>query len=391
LGVVREVIARLRGLLDGLDPDCLSPAQAVQLVEDLVEVERLAAAGKTLAAGRAACTGAWGEGTHRDFESWLAALSGTTWGAARATVETATRLRELPATAAALRAGELSGVQVGLVVDAASADPTAEAELLASAAVNGVKGLRADCARVKAAARSREEELAAHRRSVDARSVRHSRDCDGMGRIDVRGPLDQTARIMARLAPVEQSLFDQAREDGRRERSDALAFDALVQIMTTAPGAAGTGTGRSGVEIVVHVDHEAFTRGWTEAGETCEIAGVGPIPVAVAQQLSCDAFLKALIVDGTDIRAVAHLGRTIPARLRTAIEARDRECVVTGCHSTRLEIDHNIPVCEGGETSLENCQGICHHHHEHKHRYDARLVGVRGTMSFRYPDGREPP
>jgi hypothetical protein len=361
----------------------------VRLVEDLVEVERLAAAGKTLAAGRAACTGAWGDGTHRDVESWLAAVAGTTWGAARATVQTAARLRGLPATAAALRAGELSEVQAGAVAEAAATDPASEAGLLASAAVNGVRGLRADCARVKAAASSRDDELAGYRRSVAQRSVRHYRDADGLGRIDVRGPVDRTARIMARLAPVEQDLFDQARKDGRRERSDALAFDALVQVVTeSSPREAGTG--RPAAEIVVHVDHAAFRRGWTGAGEQCEIAGVGPIPAAVAQQLACDGILKAVIVDGTDVRAVAHLGRTIPARLRTAIEARDRECVVAGCHATRLEIDHNVPVCEGGETSLANCHGVCHHHHEHKHLHDARLVGPRGAMTFRYPPGRVP-
>ena len=40
----------------------------------------------------------------------------------------------------------------------------------------------------------------------------------------------------------------------------------------------------------VRVDHSAFLRGHTEAGEVCEIAGVGPIPVSVAQRLADDAF-----------------------------------------------------------------------------------------------------
>ena len=72
--------------------------------------------------------------------------------------------------------------------------------------------------------------------------------------------------------------------------------------------------------MAVRVDHAAFVRGHTEVGEVCEIAGVGPIPVSVAQRLADDAFLKALIVDGTDVLAVSHLGEGVPARLRTALE-----------------------------------------------------------------------
>jgi hypothetical protein len=63
---------------------------------------------------------------------------------------------------------------------------------------------------------------------------------------------------------------------------------------------------------VVRVDHKAFRRGHTEPGEVCEVAGVGPVPVAVARRLSCDAILKALIMDGNDVRSVAHFGRMIP-------------------------------------------------------------------------------
>jgi hypothetical protein len=32
----------------------------------------------------------------------------------------------------------------------------------------------------------------------------------------------------------------------------------------------------------------------------------------VARRLSCDAILKALIMDGNDVRSVAHFGRMIP-------------------------------------------------------------------------------
>jgi hypothetical protein len=58
--------------------------------------------------------------------------------------------------------------------------------------------------------------------------------------------------------------------------------------------------------VNVFVDHAALVRGHTATGEVCEIAGVGPIPVATARALAIDAYLRVLVTDGTDITAVAH-------------------------------------------------------------------------------------
>ena len=134
---------------------------------------------------------------------------------------------------------------------------------------------------------------------------------------------------------------------------------------------------------VVRVDYSALLRGHTVAGEVCEIAGGGPVPVAVAQRMLDDCFLKVLLVDGTDVRAVSHPGRTIPARLRSAVDERSHECDIEGCHAGRaLVIDHNLPVEEHGPTALWNLHRLCPHHHEHKHRHGLRLVGEPGRMRF---------
>ena len=44
--------------------------------------------------------------------------------------------------------------------------------------------------------------------------------------------------------------------------------------------------------------------------------------------------VKTRISDGTDVLAVSHPGRTIPARLRTAVDEMHRECDIEGCHVT---------------------------------------------------------
>jgi hypothetical protein len=133
----------------------------------------------------------------------------------------------------------------------------------------------------------------------------------------------------------------------------------------------------------VRIDHAALVRGHTERGEVCEIVGCGPIPVSVAQRLLDDAFVKAVLVDGTDVLAVSHLGRTIPARLRTAVEELHPECDIEGCHVRRnLEIDHNQPIEDGGRTELVNLGRLCGHHHQHKHRHRLRLEGEPGRRHF---------
>jgi hypothetical protein len=297
----------------------------------------------------------------------LASVAGTTVGRARATIDTAARLERLPATADALRAGRLSDTQAEVVAKAASVDPGAERQLLTCASRSGVKGLKTEAARVEAAVSTNQDERYATVRA--RRFVRHRALSDVEGLLEMRGPLDKTAAVAAALVPYEREQFEQARGREVRELPEALAFDALVQLANDAAGGRfADAPSRAPATIVVRVDKTAFDRGRSEPGEVCEIPGVGPIPVSVARRLSGDAILKALIVDGTDIRSISHLGRWIPARLRTAVEETYPECAVEGCHVDRhLQIDHKTPVTERGPTELANLQRLCRHHHDEKH------------------------
>ena len=74
-----------------------------------------------------------------------------------------------------------------------------------------------------------------------------------------------------------------------------------------------------------------------------------------------------MIKKGKDITTVAHLGRHIPAELRTALVVSGRECDVDGCHNRGyLEIDHSHPVAKGGLTSWSNLRWLCYLHHKRK-------------------------
>src|SRR4249919_179402 len=253
----------------------------MRLVEESAELERLAGAVRTLAVGRVAETGAWQvDGAFRDVSAWMASKTHSTVGRAKATVETAGRLVELPETRAALRAGALSEVQAEVIAAAASADPAAEVALLECAARNGVKGLKDECARVEAAASTDQAERYARVRAN--RYLRHRRISDVEGLIEVRGPIDLTARALAALEPYEKDLFTQARKAARREEPEALAFAAVVAMADdAAAGRLAASPSRAPATLVFRVDHSAFRRGHTMPGEICEIAGVGPVPVFV--------------------------------------------------------------------------------------------------------------
>ncbi|MSZ29514.1 MAG: hypothetical protein F2634_04040, partial [Actinobacteria bacterium] len=159
------------------------------------------------------------------------------------------------------------------------------------------------------------------------------------------------------------------------------AADALMMLCekatTKQSSESGTKSSRPNAVINIRVDIDALKRGHTEHGEVCEIAGVGPIPVASATEYLGEAFLKLLVVDGVDIKTVAHMGRAIPAPLRTAVEERDRVCQVPTCDMTvGLEIDHIKPFSEGGAASFENLVRLCKRHHLQKTHDGYRLIKI---------------
>jgi hypothetical protein len=371
---LRKAIDEVGEIVATLDPACIDGHLARALLDEFARGQRITAAGTALVARRVDETGTFDRSRHRSAAHYLAKITGTSVGVATATVKASHLLEELPATDGALRAGRLSTTQVTLVAEAAAADPSAEPRLLDSAAHDGIRGLRATSARVLAAAA--DDADARYERIRKARSFRHWADLDGTGRIDVRGPLDLTTRVAKALDVYEKEIFEAARGAETREPAEAMKFDALVAMADASVGPTTARSTGSGTTVTVRVDHRAFATGTLERGEVCEIVGVGPIPVSVAQRLADDAFLKALITDGADVLSVAHLGRTIPAHLRTALDELFPECTLEGCHvNSHLEIDHNEPIEAGGLTELANLNKLCPYHHDEKHRRKLRLVG----------------
>jgi hypothetical protein len=216
----------------------------------------------------------------------------------------------------------------------------------------------------------------------------HWIDGDGALRGEFKLTPDDGARLLSAVERRANELFDQAREAGEREAPTAYCADALVDLVTRCRADNGARVDR-GVVLHVRVDAAALRRGHVKDGEVCEIPGVGPVPVSTARSLLPESFVKLLVTEGVNVATVCHIGRSVPAHLRSAIEERDRVCVVPGCDvAAGLEIDHwETDFALGGETSLANLARLCHYHHAMKTYQGFQLRGGPGNWEWaRLPD-----
>ena len=173
----------------------------------------------------------------------------------------------------------------------------------------------------------------------------------------------------------------------------AVAADALVEMARGASRGQPADPLRPTPAALIHlrVDAAAWERGHTERGEVCEVPGVGPVTVAWARSLLPDAVVAALLVEDGEVLKVAHLGRVIPAKVRTALVERDRTCVVPGCSvDTDLEIDHIRPRAAGGWTELANLCRLCHFHHYLKTHHGWRISRAGRRWLWEGPHGPPP-
>ena len=391
---LRDIVTHLREVSSRINIDVVAGKDAAALVGIADEIRRAGDSLRTVAVGQVERTNSWkGEGA-KSITEWLSIETDCPQYEAQSVVLLATQLQHLPVTQAALRNGSLSNAQAVEVARGAIVAPNTEPQLLNLAKHATVRDLRDATSRVVAAST---DEAERHRQVHKSRYFKSWTDLDGSFNVRGRMTAANGALVMAALKPIQDEIFKAARKSGAHERPEAYAADALMALCEKASAKhsseSGTKTARPNAVINIRIDIDALKRGHTEPGEVCEIAGVGPIPVAAATEYLGEAFLKLLIVDGVDIKTVAHMGRHIPAPLRTAVEERDRVCQVPTCDVTLgLEIDHIKPFAEGGPASLENLVRLCKRHHLQKTHDGYRLEKIEvATGTDRRWAWRSPP
>ncbi len=383
-----------------IDPEVMSGLQAAQAVEDLAMAEKATAGTLLFVALRVAKTNAWRGQGFKTPEEWLSAKAGISVHEARRQLGTARRAEGLDKTKKAMKEGRLSPDQADAVADAATADPAAEDDLLDLAEKDTHKNLREEAQRRKAAATDSE---ARDRRIHRERSKRSWIDAEGAWNLRLRGTAADGARFEEQVRPFEEQAFRAGRADGVRDTFDNRGYDAVMALCGVRPlpgtavepaAPAGTPMKRAGgnnVKVIVRIDHTALARGRTIAGETCEVAGLGPISVGAAKDLMADAFLAAVITKGRDVINVAHLGRGPNAYQRTALEAAGIACTNITCNRTvNIQIDHRTPYAADPVTKLDNLDPLCSPHcHDLKTHHGHQLeegVGRRRLLPPDHPD-----
>jgi 5-methylcytosine-specific restriction endonuclease McrA len=203
---------------------------------------------------------------------------------------------------------------------------------------------------------------------------------DGAFRMDVRLAPDEGAWIKSLIDHQTDEIFQAARSAGRLEPRAAYAADALVALLRGERPATEP-------EVRLEGDLAAIARGYCEPGERMELVGIGPVPVTIARGLLNDARVSILSREGTEITRITSPKRTIPAALRRWLERAYPRCGHLGCGSQeRLQIDHVIPIEDGGPTEKANLWRLCTYHHKLKTFYGWQAVGSEGQRRLVPPD-----
>jgi hypothetical protein len=306
--------------------------------------------------------------------SWLAARTGMVRHAAARLVRTARFIARHERTAKALDAGDVTVPEVELLASVAHRREELyerdEAVLLDAAEVVEVQDLPRVVRRWAALA---DDELA-RQDAAFAFERRGFTLAPTIGGSVVGGFLDPEAATI-----VGTVLDDLQPPDGAADtRSQAQRrADALVLLCERARGGElGESRPIAGAEIVM--SHEVFAghRPTDLLDLRCEIAGFGTIPRVTAERMLCDCALGRVVRGRSQLLDLGRRTRTVPERLRRAIELRDEHCQFPGCRAPASWCDahHLVWWTRGGATSLDNCALLCRRHHVAVHEGGWKLV-----------------
>lgn len=333
-------------------------------------------------------TGGWFDAGAKSSEDWVVWRCGVTPSEARYMVKVARKLAELPKIGTAFSSGELSYWQVKAMIPVATEEIE---DALLDMARHTTAGQLARLVRAYKGCLDRIELENANER-YRYRTLHHYFDDDGFLVISGRLSPEDGAVLVAALEAAEQSLQDEVATAPTGTVEDEMTpakrrADALVEVArrSLANQDAGRAPGRP--EVVVHVDVPSLIDG---SGGRCELDDGPSLASETARRLACDATIQAVYEDGGKALDYGRRYRTIPPRLRRALEQRDVTCVFPGCERRRHREGHHIVHwTHDGETDPSNVALFCYHHHRLVHEGGFRVEGdAEGELTFYRPDGR---
>ena len=373
-------MSELRSALDQLaeiDLHALSEDALLDLAGELVTASNRIAASLTAVVRTADRREAYRRDGAVSMKAWLRGSCRMAPDQATATVSTGRRLEQLPETAAAFAAGEISAAHARVITKAVTPGR------LAKAADSGIDLAETDGILAALARATAPHETARGVKAWvagvdpdgsldDAADVRRRFSmATGMdGRVYLRGDLDAAGGEYLHAALGALMNGDRPAED-RRSHAERQA-DALVAM------ARGALDGGSLPDVRGERPHVRVTIDWFALCAERGAAGVaggslgwaGPINPETARRLACDASVVRIITgpDGLPLD-VGRAQRTATAAIRRAVELRDGHCVFAGCDALPewCDVHHVIHWAHGGPTSCDNGALLCERHHTSCH------------------------
>jgi hypothetical protein len=384
LGHIRD---ELKALVRTFEAGTLTGGAALEAVQTANEIENLGRLVKARAAKRVAECDQWRAAGAASAKEFLAGQTGESAGQVGKLVDTADKVDDLGPTREAVESGEVSLDQAAVIASAVEENPACEADLVDTAKAKDRAQLQKEAAEAKAGADR--DEQSRHDRLRRQRRLRTWVDAEGMGNVSWRTTVEEYQAFLAVHQQFRDAAFKAVYEAGRRDPDAHLASDGMARLVTAAASGGDEEGAKKDVRVLVHVTDTALVRGRTEPGETCEVAGVGPVPVAEAKRLAGpNPFVSLVETNGVDVGRVVRLGRRRPPEVDDALLVRDRGCVVPGCGRTaRLEVHHTVPYAESGRTTLAELATVCCHHHDLITHRGYQLHGGPGTWTWHPPNG----
>ncbi|MFI6426750.1 HNH endonuclease [Promicromonospora sp. NPDC050880] len=278
---------------------------------------------------------------------------------------------QMPHTFAALEAGVLSQWRATLLVRETSHLSVEHRALIDEQVCGPARlgelarmGTRRLVARIKELAASLDVHACVNRnaRAVSERRVSIRPAPDLMVYLTALVPMGQGVQAYAHLKATAESV--KAAGDGRG--AGQIMADTLIERVT------GRGPGRTAdvpVAINLLVSDDTLLAGGTQPGVITEGAAVGGgvVPAPVARNLAAHAidtnaaWLRSIYTDPHGrLVATTSTSRFHPQGLAGLLRARGQGvCATAWCDAPIRHLDHITPHIEGGETSLDNGQGLC--------------------------------
>jgi hypothetical protein len=339
-------------------------------------------------------TEAWRGDGSLSMRDWLIAQCHVSRARARTLVDSASKVKDLPALAGALSEGRLTLDVFAPLAAVATTETDAD---LAQASehwtprqarqlASEVKGatdadaaaqfqrrfVRFDDERCLLWAQLTRDRFAVVKSAVLGRARRHDHP-------SANDP--DYARFESRCA---DALVEICVEQGRRKRPIRTTSTAPESNPEHAPVHGGART-----TMIVHTDLDRLLYG--DGYGHASIEGAGPISAEVARRLACNAHITLSFdaPDGT-VLDQKQLERDPTEAQRIEIGRRDKGCRFPGCGCKNVtDVHHVVWASKQGPTVMSNLLTLCVGHHSRVHELGWKLDGdAQAKVRFTSPQGR---